>query len=671
MKLKLTAKSGFAGIAGAVIILGFVFRAGTLFNKPDHPSAESVQNGAETQKQDTIWTCSMHPQIRMHGPGKCPICFMDLIPLTSEEHPQEEAGATRLTMSEHAKALAGIATAPAVRRGLTADIRLTGKVALDETRVEMITARVGGRIDHLFVDYTGVPVKKGDHLASMYSPELMSLQKELLVAARAATPATDTSSPAYTGMSRTFDAAKEKLRLLGFSEKDLTRILERGTIDDHMTIRAGQHGVVLKKLVAEGSYVQTGTPLFHIADLRTLWLMLDAYESDLMWLRLGQKVSFSVEAFPGMTFSGTISFIDPVVNPQTRTVAVRVIVDNKDGRLKPDMFVKAEVKTAVSTSGGIRNSALRGKWISPMHPQIVKDHPGTCDICGMPLVKAEELGYVTSGFEEVEPLVIPATAPLYTGRRSLVYVEVPGTEKPTYEARTVELGPRVGSYYIVRSGITEGEQVVINGSFKIDGELQIRAKPSMMDPATGDNTHDHSGHADGPPAMKMPSMEQVPDITQASVVKSFLSDLEQLDAVYFEVAGALTRDEFNKAKTKLVEFKKQVESISPPKGEQYSAWYSVKKSLLKDLGHARHAVALSDVRLLFNRVSRQIITLEKQYGHAADTDRYLAFCPMAFDSKGAYWLQTEKPISNPYFGTKMLRCGEIKETFDQHSRGKQ
>lgn len=597
---------------------------------------------------------------------------MDLIPLTSEEHHAEETGATRLTMSEHAKALAGIATAPAVRRGLTADIRLTGKVALDETRVEMITARVGGRIDHLFVDYTGVPVKKGDHLASMYSPELVSLQKELLVTARATgASADDIASPAYTGMSRTFDAAKEKLRLLGFSEKDLTRILERGTTDDHMTIRAGQQGVVLKKLVAEGSYVQTGTPLFHIADLSTLWLILDAYESDLMWLRLGQKVNFSVEAFPGITFSGTISFIDPVVNPQTRTVAIRVIVDNKDGRLKPDMFVKAEVKAAVSKSGGIKNSALRGKWISPMHPQIVKNHPGTCDICGMPLVKAEELGYVTSGFEEVEPLVIPATAPLYTGRRSLVYVEVPDADKPTYEARTVELGPRVGSYFIVKSGITEGEQVVINGSFKIDGELQIRGKPSMMDPPAEDDTHDHSGQGDEPPATKMPSMEQVPDITEAPVAKSFLSDLERLDDVYFEVAAALTKDEFNKAKTKLVAFKKQLESISTPKGKQYAAWDSIRKSLVKDLEHAHHAAGLSDVRKLFDKVSRQVITLEKQYGHAADANRYLAFCPMAFDSKGAYWLQTEKPISNPYFGVKMLKCGEIKETFDKNKQGKQ
>ncbi|MBN1307311.1 MAG: efflux RND transporter periplasmic adaptor subunit [Chitinispirillaceae bacterium] len=487
MKLRFSGADKAVRITAAVIVLGFVFWTGTLFNggNSDTKALAAEQGGKEEPTH--IWTCSMHPQIRMPKPGKCPLCFMDLIPLTTDKGLDDATGPVRLTMTENAKILAGIATAPAVRRGLTADIRLTGKIALDETRVEMITARVSGRIDRLFVDYTGVPVKKGDHLASIYSPELVSLQKELLVAARAAAASAvrDTAEMVHASISRTFDAAKEKLRLLGFSENDLESVLQRGTTSDHMTIRTGQEGIVLKKLVEEGGYVQTGMPLFHIADLRKLWLLLDAYESDLMWLRLGQKVKFSVEAYPGESFDGSISFIDPVVDPMTRTVKVRVIVGNSDGRLKPDMFVKVRVKASLSKSGAVKNNALRGKWLCPMHPQIVKDKTGTCDICGMRLVQAQELGYVTSGFEDINPLVIPATAPLYTGKRSLVYIAVPDAAQPTYEARTVELGPRVGAYYIVKSGIAEGERVVVNGSFKIDGELQIRARPSMMDPDAG------------------------------------------------------------------------------------------------------------------------------------------------------------------------------------------
>ncbi|MBD3320387.1 MAG: HlyD family efflux transporter periplasmic adaptor subunit, partial [Chitinivibrionales bacterium] len=492
-------------VSGLLVALGITYWIGVSVG------AQSGQGGsdeihAHTTDNKTMWTCSMHPQIQLPEPGKCPICFMDLIPLETDNSGSESSGPVRLSMTENAKVLAGIATVPAVRRNIHADIRLTGKVAIDETRMELITARVAGRIDRLYVDYTGIPVQSGDHLARIYSPELVSLQRELLEAARVMDNA---DGMLKRSSERTFEASKEKLRLLGFSDQELERILARSAPGDHMTIRAGRRGVVIKKPVKKGAYVSEGTPLFHVADLSTVWLLLDAYESDLAWLRLGQNVEFSVEAFPGESFQGSISFIGPVVDPSARTVDVRVIVDNNDRRLKPDMFVRANVKAAVSRSGAVASTSLRGKWISPMHPQIVKDKPGTCDICGMPLVRAEDLGYVTSGFENVEPLVIPATAPLYTGERSIVYVEVPGAEMPAYEARIVELGPGVGDYYIVKSGITEGEKVVVEGAFKIDSELQIRAKPSMMNPA---HESGHIKHVSRKTSRTNTETVQMPDI---------------------------------------------------------------------------------------------------------------------------------------------------------------
>lgn len=652
-------------IIAAALVLALTFWIGTRSGGVAAQGGEGHEHAA-VEKEATIWTCSMHPQIRMSKPGKCPICFMDLIPLQTGSSDDEDGDAVRLTMSENAKILAGIATAPAVRRGINADIRMTGKLALDETRTEMITARIGGRIDHLYVDYTGVPVKAGDHLAQIYSPELVSLQKELLEAARAAQSVSqETTEMVRSSVARTFEAAKEKLRLLGFSERELTRVLERGSTSDHMTICAGQRGVVLRKLVEEGSYVKTGTPLFHIADLRKLWVLLDAYESDLEWLRLGQNVEFSVEAYPGRNFEGSVSFIDPVVNQMTRTVKVRVIVDNKDGRLKPDMFVKARVKASLAKSGGVKNASLRGKWISPMHPQIVKDHPGTCDICGMPLVRAEELGYVTSGFEDVEPLVVPATAVLYTGKRSVVYVELPDKERPTYEAREVELGPRVGSHYIIKSGIAEGERVVVNGNFKIDGELQIRAKPSMMSPDGGVAATGHADHGGKGATAKMNMSEpsHAPDISSKPVSKGFPGQLASVAEPYFAIAEALARDDLDGAKKELIALRKHVAAVKVEKGSQYKAWKVSAKELQDILEHAHHVAGLPDARSMFEKVSRRIITLEKHYGHAGSGSHYLAFCPMAFGKKGAYWLQTEESIQNPYFGAKMLKCGEIKETF--------
>ena len=202
----------------------------------------------------------------------------------------------------------------------------------------------------------------------------------------------------------------------------------------------------------------------------------------MVWIRYGQEVEFETEAYPGEVFTGTISFIDPVLDAKTRTVKLRVNVENPDGKLKPEMFVRAVVRAKVAQGGRVMDEAMAGKWICPMHPGVVKDEVGSCDICGMDLVTTESLGYVKVDTPKEAPLVIPASAPLITGKRAVVYVQLPERETPTYEGREVVLGPRAGDYYIVKSGLDEGEVVVTSGNFKIDSALQIRARPSMMSP---------------------------------------------------------------------------------------------------------------------------------------------------------------------------------------------
>jgi Cu(I)/Ag(I) efflux system membrane fusion protein len=215
----------------------------------------------------------------------------------------------------------------------------------------------------------------------------------------------------------------------------------------------------------------------------------------MMWIRYGQKVEFTTEAYPGEAFNGTISFIDPMLDPMTRTVKVRVNVANSDGRLKPELFVRAVVRTKVTGAGMVMDEDMAGKWICPMHPSVVKAGQGTCDICGMDLVTTESLGYVTAKQAGLPPLVIPASAPLITGKRAVVYVRLTDREKPTFEGREILLGPRAGNYYLVKEGLAEGELVVTNGNFKIDSALQIQAKPSMMNPQGGAAPmgHQHGG----------------------------------------------------------------------------------------------------------------------------------------------------------------------------------
>ncbi|MCF7958823.1 MAG: efflux RND transporter periplasmic adaptor subunit [Phycisphaerae bacterium] len=473
-----------------LVALGVIFGAGawlggTYWQRGG--GAGHAEHSADEPKvaKATKWTCSMHPSIDMEVPGVCPICGMELIP---KKDTGELLGLRQITVSDTARELMKVEVRPVERRFIPKAVRMVGKVDFDETRLAYITAWIPGRLDRLYVDYTGVPVRKGDHLAELYSPELLSAQESLLQALDAVkNVAGSESSYIKESATATVKATQEKLRLWGLTPPQIAEIEQSGKVSDHITIYAPSGGIVIHKNALEGMYVKEGSQIYTIADLSQVWVKLDAYESDLDWLRYGQKVSFTAVSYPGEVFYGTIAFIDPILNERTRTVKVRVNVANTDGRLKPEMFVKAQVRSEVAGGGKVRmDPEMAGKWMCPMHPSIIKEQAGPCDICEMPLVTIESLGYVNdiSGDDKM-PLVVPASAVLLTGTRAVVYVKVEGARTLTYEGREIVPGPRVGDYYVVRSGLTEGEQVVVKGNFKIDSDLQIMARPSMMTPDAG------------------------------------------------------------------------------------------------------------------------------------------------------------------------------------------
>ncbi len=480
--------------AKIILVVIVAFLAGYFFRSPSQqtqPSPEHEYSSAPPEQ--TWWTCSMHPQIHQPKPGKCPICFMDLIPVATTEG---QVGARTIVFSEDALKLMEVQTTQVKRKFVEAEIRMAGKVEYDESRVKEIAAWVPGRIDRLYVDFTGTLVRKGDHMVYLYSPQLLSTQAELLQAVKAVQESGGGTTELIRRSSiATLEAAREKLRLLGLQKEQIEEIEKTGKPVDHLTIYAPIGGIVIEKHANAGDYVETGTKIYTIADLSEVWVKLDAYESDLAWLRYGQQVEFTTEAYPGEAFEGTISFIDPVLNPMTRTVKLRVNVANPDGRLKPEMFVRAIVRSKVAGGGMVMDENMAGKWICPMHPSIVKTTVGQCDICGMDLVTTESLGYITAEKPNEAPLVIPASSPLITGTRAVVYVRLVDKEKPTFEGREIVLGPRADDYYLVKEGLVEGEMVVTKGNFKIDSALQIQAKPSMMSPQGGvaPMGHQHGG----------------------------------------------------------------------------------------------------------------------------------------------------------------------------------
>lgn len=452
---------------------------------------------AAAQAAETIWTCSMHPQIRENKPGKCRICAMDLIPVESEADGQ--AGDRVISFSPDVLKLMEVRTTRVERRSVSAEVRLVGKVALDETRTKTISAWVPGRIDRLYVDYTGIRVNPGDHMVFLYSPDLITAQAEFLETIASQKRLVEgVSELIRQSVAASLKSSREKLLLLGLNESQVAKVEQEGKPLDHLTIYAPMGGIVIEKLAAEGMYVETGTPIYTIADLGKLWVMMDAFESDLTWLRFGQTVEFTAEALPGEIFTGRISFISPLLNDATRTIRVRAVVDNADGRLKPNMLIRAVVSSSLADGGRVIDPSLTDKWICPMHGEIVKDAPGDCDICQMPLVTAASLGLVPAAETAELPLVIPATAVLLTGRkldRAVVYAAVEGADRPTYIGKEIVLGPRAGDFYIVREGLMEGERVVTRGNFKIDSELQLRGKPSLMSPPQAASAVSEADHA--------------------------------------------------------------------------------------------------------------------------------------------------------------------------------
>ena len=658
-------KSMFSGRAARVIVigvlafaLGYIFRGGGREAQIAHQHDQPAQEQARVQ----TWTCSMHPQIRQPNPGQCPLCGMDLIPVSSGED-EQAAGPRQLKLSETARKLAEIQVAPVERKFVTAEIRMVGKIDYDETRLGTITAWIPGRLDRLFVDYTGIPVRKGDHLVSLYSPELLSAQEELLQALKAAeTIERSGLARSRETARRTIESAREKLRLWGLTQGQITEIERRGESTDHMTIYAPMSGIVIHKNAIEGMYVNTGSKIYTIADLSHVWVKLDAYESDLAWIRYGQEVEFHTEAHPGETFKGRIAFIDPILDVKTRTAKVRVNVPNPDGKLKPGMFVRARVHADVAAGGAVMASALAGKWICPMHPGVIKEGPGSCDICGMPLERPESLGYESVDRATAEvPLVIPASAPLITGRRAVVYVADPEKEG-TYDGREVVLGPRAGDYYSVRQGLEEGELVVVNGNFKIDSAVQILAKPSMMSPEGGVVPAGHDHHGGPPPRAGDPHREKPAE--SYDVPYAFREQVDRAFSAYFETHRGLSQDSLGGAQlgAKRVLNALAAVDMSLLEGPAHMEWMKQLGDLNRSAGEVAGAEEIDKARDAFAPLSDSLCLVAKTFGTTGREPIFRFHCSMAFDGRGAYWLQNRPDTENPYYGEAMLKCGEQTET---------
>ncbi len=454
----------------AAFVAGYLLRGGEPEVELERQARAALEEGVQPGKTETaLYACPMMCVPATEQPGNCPVCGMEMVPI-AEGAVGREAGPPRLKLSPAAARLAEIQVAPVERKFVSAEVRLYGKIDYDPAHMSYVTAFMPGVVDRVYVKRAGQFVRWGDRLFDFYSSDLLAAQQQLFEAMKhvpsfysfqTGTPHVAREAqvqPLQSGKEKgqktpeveealkTIDAIRYKLAILGMPKRDIDELMMIGEPTGIATVYSPMYGQVIEQNAYEGTYVNTGTPIFSIGDPEYVWVKLDAYESDYPWIRKRQKVTFQTDAYPGETFTGEVVYIDPVFKAKTRTFDVGVLFSDKGGRLKAGMLVRAVIHAELAEDG-----------------RVVTEKTG----------------------KDRAPLVIPASAPLITGKRAVVYVSAPG-EEVVFEPREVVLGPRATDHYLVKSGLKEGEQVVVNGNFKIDSAIQIIAKPAA--PA-----HQHTG----------------------------------------------------------------------------------------------------------------------------------------------------------------------------------
>ena len=581
----------YIGLLLVGLLMGW-FLFGNASNK------EAVHNHDATVTTNQMWTCSMHPQIMQPEPGDCPICGMDLIPA---ENNSEGLMADQFKLTENAMALANIQTST-VGNSEAEDnaLKLSGKIVANEEANTVQVSYFSGRIEHLNISSTGEEVRKGQLLATIYSPELFAAQQELI-----------TASSLKETQPTLYKAVRNKLKLWKLSETQINQIETSGKVKENFPVYATVSGTVSEKLVAEGASVKQGQPLFKIANFNTLWANFDVYENQIGLFKKGQEISITTNT--DKEINAKVDFIDPVLDTKTRTVKLRVVLNNRNNLLKPGMFVEGKIKGINSNEGAI--------------------------------------------------ISIPASAVLWTGKRSVVYVKT-NENAPVFEMREITLGNRIGDNYEVLKGLKNEDEIVTNGTFTVDAAAQLQGKKSMMNKKGGKVMTGHENHL---------GMEKnTSSITisfnkneRIEVSEDFQNQLKTVFNAYIKLKDALVKEETNKsisASKKLLENISKVDMKLLKDNETHTNWMSLVKEIKKATTSISKASNIKEQRSHFKNLSLNLIKAIQIFG--INTKVFVEFCPMANNNKGAYWLSKEEKVINPYYGDKMLTCGEVKQVIE-------
>ncbi|TMM32088.1 efflux RND transporter periplasmic adaptor subunit [Polaribacter aestuariivivens] len=584
----------YIGILAIGLLLGWLLFGGSSNESKAH-------NHTETTETNQMWTCSMHPQIMQPEAGDCPICGMDLIPAESSA---DGLLADQFKLTENAMALANIQTTVVGKGNIDGNtIKLSGKIAENEEANAVQVSYFSGRIERLYISFTGEEVRKGQLLATIYSPELYAAQQELITAS-----SLKESQPAL------YKAVRNKLKLWKLSETQINQIEETQKVKENFPVYATVSGTVTEKLVEQGDYIKQGQPLLKIANLNTVWANFDVYENQIDLFKKGQEVLVTTNAYANEKFKGKVDFIEPILNTKTRTVTLRVVLTNKNDVFKPGMFVTANIERVSSSNN--------------------------------------------------EVLTIPASAVLWTGERSVVYLKT-NPDQTIFEMREVVLGNQIGNGYEVLEGLFVGNEIVTNGTFTVDAAAQLRGKKSMMNKDGGKVMTGHEGHL----GMDNNASKKESDHTNMNqrlpVSEKFQEQLKVLYNDYINLKDALVKEDSKNTSdnaTSLLNNLGKVDMKLLSDNNAHAHWMSLVGDIKSSATSISKTSEIKEQRGQFKNLSTHLINTVQLFG--INEKVYVEFCPMADNNNGAYWLSKEEKVINPYFGSAMLTCGEVKQVIE-------
>jgi membrane fusion protein, copper/silver efflux system len=400
--------------------LGFVIASGVMLGGIGYWMGS--RHAALAPAAAQLYHCPMHPTYISDKPGECPICHMTLVPV-GERAPQAEpaliTGRATVVLTPERRQVLGLRSEPVAEKQLFRTLRTVGRVAVDERRLHHIHVKYDGYVEELFVDFTGKYVSDGEPLLAIYSPDLVATQQEYLLALRARRELTRGGAAVAQAGEGLLEAARQRLLFWDIRPEDIERLEQTGEVMRALRVYAEHGGYVVQKMAYHGMRVTPADTLYDIADLTHLWVLADVYESDLPLVRLGMRGELSVPYLPGRSWTGAVTYVAPTVEEQTRTVKVRLEVENQGDLLKPDMFADVVLKADLG----------RG-------------------------------------------VALPESAVIDTGERRLVFVDGPDGR---LEPREVALGAKVGSEYQVLTGLVPGERVATSANFLLDSESSLKA----------------------------------------------------------------------------------------------------------------------------------------------------------------------------------------------------